>query len=71
MQSAKASRVRRPVHGLDADQILLTDFFGLKTTRAERKQKSLHGLAAKARSGDLDAAEKLLASMGAGEEPAR
>ena len=30
----KARRVQQSIHGLDADQILLTDLFGLKTTRA-------------------------------------
>jgi len=70
-QASVAHRIPRPIHGLDADQILLTDFFGLASTRSARKAKILQGLGAKARAGDLDAAERLFASMSRGEEPDR
>jgi hypothetical protein len=67
-ESSKARRLERAVHGLDADQILLTDFFGLSSTRAPKKAKRLRGLGAQARSGDLDAAEELLSAMSTGDE---
>jgi len=67
-QSSKARRVEQAVHGLDADQILLTDFFGLSSTRAAGKTRRLRKLGAQARRGDLDAAEQILAEMGAGDE---
>lgn len=68
-QSSKARRLPQSVHGLDADQILLTDFFGLSSTRAAKKVQTLQSLGAQARGGDLEAAEKLLAAMSQGEEP--
>lgn len=36
------------VHGLNADQILLTEYFGLKTSRAARKEHQLDRIAAAA-----------------------
>lgn len=36
------------VHGLNADQILLTEYFGLKTSRAARKERQLDRIAAAA-----------------------
>ena len=35
-----AKRLQESIHGLDADQILLTDFFGLKSTRADKQGAS-------------------------------
>ena len=35
-----AKRWKESIHGLDADQVLLTDFFGLKTTRAQERSVS-------------------------------
>src|SRR5690348_17444441 len=37
----EAKRVKWAVHGLDADQVLLTDFFGLSSTRAPGKEKEI------------------------------
>jgi len=67
-QSSQATRIRQPVHGLDADQVLLTEFFGLESTRAPGKQRALKDLTLRAREGDAQAAEQLLAHMSRGME---
>jgi hypothetical protein len=61
-------RIPHAVHGLDADQVLLTKFFGLPSTRVSSKEKKLKSLSALARSGDQDAAEELLFEMSRGTE---
>lgn len=43
-QSSKLSRIDKGIHGLDADQILLTDFFGMKSTRVSSKESQLSKL---------------------------
>ena len=58
-----ARRIAAPVHGLDADQVLLTDFFGMHTTRAAGKERQLKQLTVKAREGDLQAAKELMEQM--------
>lgn len=67
-QSSLAARVPTAVHGLDADQILLTDFFGLASTRAASKGRSLKELTLRARDGDTEAAKELLVQMSSGSE---
>ena len=67
-QSSTAHRIDWPVQGLDADQVLLTDFFGMKTTRAPGKQRVLKSLSIKARHGDKVAAKKILEEMSRGAE---
>jgi hypothetical protein len=67
-QSSKAKRIESAVHGLDADQVLLTDFFGLKSTRAPGKRRQLKELSLQAADGDLKAARKLLETMNQGGE---
>lgn len=66
--ATKPVRVPAAIHGLDADQVLLTDFFGMDTTRAAGKQTQLKSLTLKARSGDLDAAKQLMEQMSTGME---
>lgn len=66
--SSRAERIQWAVHGLDADQVLLTDFFGLKTTRAPGKKRALKELTIKAREGDTEAAKKILEEMSSGME---
>jgi AAA domain, putative AbiEii toxin, Type IV TA system len=61
-------RVKEPVHGLDADQVLLTDFFGMDSTRASSKQMRLKELTLEARNGSLDAANELVKEMSRGAE---
>ncbi len=68
--STKATRYASAVHGLDADQVLLTDFFGLQSTRAPGKKRTLKELTLKARSGDDAAAKQLLREMSQGVEEA-
>jgi predicted ATPase len=63
-----ARRLRESVHGLDADQILLTDFFGLKTTRAPGKVTELEALRLRARHGDKEAARQLILALSRGTE---
>lgn len=67
-QSSRAERIQSAVHGLDADQVLLTDFFGLESTRAPGKKRKLKELSLQAADGDLKAARKLLETMNHGEE---
>jgi energy-coupling factor transporter ATP-binding protein EcfA2 len=59
---------RESIHGLDADQVLVSDFFGLSTTRAPEKANKLDALTLKARGGDDDAARQLLAELAKGME---
>ena len=69
-QSSLAKRIEMPVHGLDADQVLLTDFFGMATTRAPGKKRQLKELSLKARDGDTEAAKQILMEMSKGLEVA-
>ncbi len=66
--STHASQLRESIHGLDADQILLSDFFGLSTTRAESKARQLDNLTLKPSLGDDRAAELLISKMAEGME---
>ena len=67
-QSSTATRIDTAVHGLDADQILLTGFFGLESTRASGKNRSLKQLTLRARGGDTEAAKELLEQLSRGAE---
>jgi len=69
-QSSVAKRIDMPVHGLDADQVLLTDFFGMQSTRAPGKKRQLKELSLKARDGDTEAAKQILVEMSKGLEVA-
>lgn len=66
-----AQRLRQRIHGLDADQVLLTDFFGLSSTRAAAKEDRLDALTRKAREGDEEAAKQVVLEMSRGMEAAR
>ena len=63
-----AERVTESIHGLDADQLLLTDLFGLKTTRAGAKPARLKQLSIDAGKGDATAALQLIREMSRGGE---
>ena len=69
-QSSRAERIEWPVHGLDADQVLLTDFFGMDSTRAPGKKRTLKELSLKASDGDTAAAKQLMVEMSRGMETA-
>jgi hypothetical protein len=66
--ATQAQRLQESIHGLDADQVLLSDFFGLSTTRAAEKATKLDRLTLKARGGDDDAARQLIAELAKGME---
>jgi hypothetical protein len=70
-QSSTTKRIEWAVHGLDADQVLLTDFFGMDSTRAPGKKRTLKDLTLKAREGDTEAAKELLKQMSRGVEVAK
>jgi AAA domain, putative AbiEii toxin, Type IV TA system len=65
-----ARRLKQSIHGLDADQILISEFFGLKTTRAAGKVSQLSLLQRMARHGDTEAARQLILAMAKGSEEA-
>lgn len=67
-QASKIKRLKQPVHGLDADQVLLTNYFGLKSTRASDQVQNLKALTLRARGGDSEAALALLQQMSQGRE---
>ncbi len=66
--TTKIEKKRHPIHGLDADQLLLTPFFGLSSTRASSRERRLKELTLKARDGDKEAAKELLLEMSRGME---
>jgi predicted ATP-binding protein involved in virulence len=70
-QSSVAKRINMPVHGLDADQVLLTDFFGMATTRSSSRTKELNSLSRRAAAGDEESAKQLLKEMTRGKEAMR
>jgi len=61
-------RFRQSVHGLDPDQILLSEFFGLESTTGALKQQKIDELTARIRSGDKAAALQLANVMNSGLE---
>jgi AAA domain, putative AbiEii toxin, Type IV TA system/AAA domain len=65
---ATAKRLKQSIHGLDADQVLISEFFGLSTTRAREKVTKLDALTAKARLGDEEAAKQVIAELASGSE---
>ena len=67
-QASKVKRIPSAVHGLDADQILLTDFFGLNSTRAPGKKRQLKALSLEASNGSSEAAKMLMEEMSRGIE---
>lgn len=63
-EASEAKRIEWAVHGLDADQVLLTE----ESTRAPGKKRRLNDLCLKARDGDTEAAKMLLTEMSGGME---
>lgn len=64
--SSILERPNREIYGLNADQILTSDIFGLQSTRAEGFLKELDKLEQKAIRGDEDAALALMRGMALG-----
>lgn len=67
-QTSTPKRIKEGIHGLDADQILLTRFFGMKSTRVPSKETRLKKLTKKARDGDVNAAKELMVELSKGME---
>ncbi|WP_017712528.1 AAA family ATPase [Prochlorothrix hollandica] len=67
-QASRIQRLKQPVRGLDADQVLLTGYFGLKSTRTADQTRNLKALTLRARDGDPEAALALLQQMSQGRE---
>ena len=67
-QSTTLLRKEIPVHGLDADQVLITAFFGLGSSRVGDKAARLKELSTRATEGDRQAASQLLREMSKGTE---
>jgi hypothetical protein len=63
-------RFKQGIHGLDVDQILLTKFFGLETTRATPKRQQLSRLRHEATMGDDEAKKAYVRNLVTGTEPA-
>lgn len=68
MNRTRVNRLAESIHGLDADQILLSDFFGLRSTRAEAKRTQLDRLTDRAREGDDEAALQIVRELSRGLE---
>jgi len=72
MDGQGASTIRQleePIHGLNADQILLSSYFNLDTTRASEAVDDLRDLSRRAMSGDPKAALTFLEKITNGTEP--
>ena len=57
-----------PIHGLSADQVLLSPYFGVMATRSDEKLKRLHELETKAQHGDSTAAQSFMRELSTGLE---
>lgn len=71
MDGVGASTIRQltePIHGLNADQILVSSYFGLNTTRAPGAEDVLRRLSEQAMSGDSKAAVEFLKKLTEGTE---
>lgn len=64
----KVDPFKEPIHGLDVDQILVSDLFGMESTRSQRKRDRLYKLRVQARRGDDEAAKKLISELARGLE---
>jgi hypothetical protein len=66
----RVQRLQQSIHGLDADQILLSEFFGMKTTMAPEKRQQLADLTKQVREGVKGAPLKLIQQLSQGLEVA-
>ena len=60
---ARVSQLEEDIHGLNANQILLSSYFSLKSTRAHSVVKTLNDLAKKAQEGDSEASIQFLEQL--------
>ena len=63
-----SSVLERAISKMDADQILLTELFGLESTRSGSQTRRIRELLESIREGDTEAAQKLMAEL-SGSEP--
>ena len=63
-------RLKQGIHGLDADQVLISDFFGLKTTCAASKREQLTRLRQAATLGNDEAKRNYIRALASGMEEA-
>ncbi len=61
-------RLHESIHGLDADQVLISNFFGLKTTRAASKREQLNRLRQAATLGNDKAKRDYIRALASGME---
>jgi hypothetical protein len=62
-------QLKESIYGLNADQILVSPYFGLKTTRAPGAEDKLRELSQRAMSGDSEAAVTFLKVLTSGAAP--
>jgi predicted ATPase len=62
-----AKRLKESIHGLNADQILVSSYFGLDTTRAQEAIDGQNDLARQAAAGDKNAAVEFIRRLAAGD----
>jgi predicted ATPase len=63
-----AQRLKQSIHGLDADQILISRFFGLRTSRAASKREQLSRLRQAATLGNDEAKRSYIRALASGME---
>jgi len=61
-------RLNESIHGLDADQVLISNFFGLRTTRAASKREQLNRLRQAATLGNDEAKRNYIRALASGME---
>nr|WP_299213846.1 AAA family ATPase [uncultured Allomuricauda sp.] len=62
-RTSKTKRFKTEVKGLDADQILLTPLFNLKSTRIDKQSRSINTLSESATKGNIDDAKRFLNAL--------
>ena len=67
-QSTVLERKQVAIHGLDADQVLLSPFFALQSTRTGARAQRLRELRDRARQGDREAAMQIMSELTHGSE---
>lgn len=67
-QSTILARKQVAIHGLDADQVLLSPYFALHSTRTGKRAQRLRELRDRARLGDREAALQIMSELSQGAE---
>ena len=66
---ARLERIDAEIHGLSADQVLLSRYFDLETTRAPDAVPALDELASRAVRGDMEATRDYLRALAGTDQP--